>query len=207
MKLKLFIGAAALVASHATAIEILPDSYSFDKATDIGTYNYSDWGGVQLIDGEYGVAPWTADLGNGNAYEWVGWSRDSPINIDFVFGGLQLINQIDIGTVQNHISDVVIPDADVYSSPDGTTWSLLGSIVTPESSANNDLYKTLSFTGLNITDNYVRVALSLNTNGPWTFTDEIDFFESVDVPDTGNTIAFLSIGILSLAFIRKRLHK
>ena len=62
---------------HAAPIEILPDSYVFDKLTDTGTYQYHDWTGEQLIDGSYGTMPWFANLGNGPAYEWVGWRGEA----------------------------------------------------------------------------------------------------------------------------------
>src|SRR5215467_12100751 len=32
-----------------------------------------------LTDGVTGVSDWTADLGNGHAYEWVGWALDSMV--------------------------------------------------------------------------------------------------------------------------------
>ena len=54
--------------ANAIPTEIVPVSYTFDKTTDVGTYNYSDWTGSQLTDGHYGITPWSADLGNGHAY-------------------------------------------------------------------------------------------------------------------------------------------
>ena len=50
---------------------IVPISYT-KSLTDVGTYEYHDWTGQQLIDGEYGEDAWSADLGNGPACEWLG---------------------------------------------------------------------------------------------------------------------------------------
>ncbi|MFM7696730.1 MAG: hypothetical protein ACKO6G_08675, partial [Vulcanococcus sp.] len=38
-----------------------------------GSYNYFDDTGSQLTDDILGYYDWTANLGNGQAYEWVGW--------------------------------------------------------------------------------------------------------------------------------------
>lgn len=110
MKKKLLAGLAVGLAmfgvagvAQAALMEILPTSYSVDKATDVGSYMYHDETGKQLIDGKYGVAPWSANLGNGNAYEWLGWVNDTPVNIDFNLGSSVEINQIRIGTVQDNL--------------------------------------------------------------------------------------------------------
>lgn len=155
--------------------EILPISYSFDKITDVGTYQYHDWTQKQLIDGNYGVAPWSADLGNGHAYEWVGWSNDEIVNIDFDFSEITKIGRIEIGTVQDNLDDVVLPSVDIYSGEPGN-WTLVESLVIPESSSNNNTYRTYEFDYLGLNTRYVRVTLKHSFNGPWTFVDEVDFF-------------------------------
>jgi hypothetical protein len=182
---------AALSDAQAALIEILPASYSFDQPTDRGTYDYSDWGG-QLTDGKYGVAPWYADLGNGPAYEWVGWKDDSTVNIDFTFGKLYEINKINIGAVQNSVWDVVLPSVRLYSSNDGSAWTPFVSYDVPESGANDDKYLTYSFSGLSLVARYVRVSLVQSFDGPWTFTDEIDFYHdtAASVPEPSATLLF-----------------
>lgn len=201
--------AALALAAQAQAIEIVPVSYSFDQATDTGSYAYHDWTGNQLTDGEYGSFIWSLNLGNGPAYEWVGWT-DSMVNIDFVFAGAHLISQIAIGTVQDNVSDVVIPNAYLFSSADGVNWNFLASSINPESSLNNSQHKTLTFNGLNISDDYVRVQVAHNSNGPWTFVDEVDFYgESgpAGVPDSGTTLALLGAGMVGLLGARRRLNR
>lgn len=60
------IGALASFSLTASAgAEILPLGYGFDRYTACGTFCYHDSTGTQLIDGQYGVAGWGVDLGNG----------------------------------------------------------------------------------------------------------------------------------------------
>lgn len=193
-----------LGASSAGALEILPDSYTFDKATDTGSYQYHDWTGRQLIDGEYGIAPWYADLGNGNAYEWVGWRYDTPINIDFDFGAASAIDSINVGSVQDHPADVVLPSIAILSSDDGISWVSAAYINVPESTDNNNIYMTYEFDSLGIQAQYVRVQLTHSLDGPWTFLDEVDFFtDSAPVPEPA-TMLLLGSGLLGLAGVRRK---
>lgn len=208
MKRTFFIVLAVLFlclgANSAGALEILPDSYTFDRDTDTGTYAYHDWTGIQIIDGEYGIAPWSADLGNGNAYEWVGWRYDTPINIDFDFGAVTAIDSINVGSVQDHINDVVLPSIEILSSDDGMSWVSAAYIYVPESSDNNNIYMTYEFDTLGIQAQYVRVQLIHSYNGPWTFVDEVDFFtDSAPVPEPA-TMFLLGSGLLGLAGIRRK---
>ncbi len=194
--------------AQAALMEITPVSYSFDRATDVGSYDYVDSGGIQLTDGQYGVAPWWADLGNGPAYEWVGWVWDSPVNIDFNLGSLVEINQINIGTVQDVPDDVVLPSVNLYSSNNGSTWNLFHNYFVPESDLNNEKYYTYNFTDLSITGQYFRVSLYNSYDGPWTFTDEIDFYHdsTASVPEPATMLLFGS-GIVSLIGFRIKRKK
>ncbi len=195
----------------AAQIEILPNSYSFDKATDTGSYSYHDWTEDQLIDGNYGIAPWSADLGNGHAYEWVGWINDTPVNIDFDFGTSTQIDTIKIGSVQDHLADVVLPSINIFSSADNSSWSLVDLLFVPESTTNNNSYRTFQFDNLGINDQYVRVSLLHSLDGPWTFVDEVDFFQEQgnnSIPEP-TTVSLLGIGLVGLvgAEVRRRRKK
>lgn len=194
--------------ANAIPTEIVPVSYTFDKTTDVGTYNYSDWTGSQLTDGHYGITPWSADLGNGYAYEWVGWVRDTPVNIDFDLGAILEINQINIGTVQDWPNDVVLPSVNLYSSNDGTNWSLFEHYFVPESNSNNNIYRTYEFTGLSVTAQYFRVSLYHSYDGPWTFTDEIDFYQdsAAPVPEP-TTMLLFGTGLAGLVGTKLRKKK
>ena len=201
----LFLGLICKV--NAGNVEIEPVSYSFDRATDIGSYNYSDWGGVQLTDGKYGTAPRTANWGNGNAYEWVGWNNDPIVNIDFNFGSATTINKINIGTVQDHIADVVIPSFELFSSSDGINWSSFSVLNVPESSTNNNQYFTFEFNGLSINDQFIRVSLKHSNDGPWTFTDEIDFYKNTSVVPVPAAVWLFGSGLFGLIGMRKKTSK
>jgi hypothetical protein len=205
--------ATACFASLASAAEIVPVSYTFDQATSCGTYCYHDEGGGQLTDGIYGVEGWGVDLGNGNAQEWVGWVFTPTVNIDFHFATAVNISEVRIGTTQDNISDVVLPSVAVFSSSNGLAWSLVSQLSVPESSSNDRNYlglgphTTLTLSGLGITNvSYVRVALSESFNGPWTFTDEVDFIGTAAAVPEPETYAMLlgGLGILGIAFRRQR---
>lgn len=177
-KLTILLFFIAFGLSFLQAAEIVPLSYTFDQSTGTGSYAYHDWTGRQLIDGYYGVAPWSANLGNGNAYEWVGWVSKPTVNIDFDFGSATLINQINVGTVQDDPSDVVIPSIYLYSSNDKSTWSLITSRNIPESTSYNNTHQTISFSSLSVSSRYIRVSARFSSDGPWTFLDEVDFYQT-----------------------------
>jgi hypothetical protein len=192
--------------------EILPVSYSFNQNTSSGSYNYSDWTGSQLTDGMYGGDSWSMDLGYGKAYEWLGWLNKPTVNIDFAFEQTTKLNQIDIGTVQDHLNDVVLPSVRLYESVDGYTWTLLDEKLVPESTDNNYKHSTISLNNFTANTNFIRVSLDLSLDGPWTFSDEIDFYqidsgelgtmsysvESTQVPLPA-TAALLAVGLLGFS--------
>jgi large repetitive protein len=191
------------ITGAAHALEIMPVNYSFDQATDSGSYKYSDRGGVQLTDGQYGTAPWYADLGNGNAYEWVGWYNDHSVSIDFNFGEMVSIEHINIGTVQDHPNDVVVPSIAIFSSEDDIVWSLVTALANPESSLNNNQYFTFGFSDLGISAQYISIVLTHTLDGPWTFVDEIDFYDANPVPEPA-TIMLFGLGLLGLAGVSRK---
>ncbi|HXG48674.1 MAG TPA: hypothetical protein VNO52_13700, partial [Methylomirabilota bacterium] len=173
--------------ASALPVEILPRHYSFDQATDTGTYSYHDETGMQLVDGVRGIAPWDSDLGHGPGYEWVGWASDPVVNIDFTFGSLTRIDAIHVSTTQDHLDDVVLPHVFLYAD-NGTGFSLIASLLNPESSANDRQYRTFQFDTTGLDALRIRVSLHQSLDGPWTFTDEIDFFQNRDcVPESTST--------------------
>lgn len=190
--------------AYAAPVELIPVSYSFDQATDTGSFTYHDETGIQLIDGHYGTAPWSANLGNGNAYEWLGWVYDSPVNIDFDLGSQNQVNQISIGSVQDHVNDVVLPSIELYSSNDGVNWSLFDSMSNPESSLNDNQYFTLEFDNLQVTAQYFRVSLLHSLNGPWTFVDEVDFYHEVSAVPVPAAVWLFGSGLVGLISFSRR---
>lgn len=179
----------------AAPIEIVPLSYTFDQGTDVGSYPYHDDTGRQLIDGVYGynVTDWA---GRGNAYEWLGWVSSPTVNIDFDFGGPTAIQEIRLGTTQDSLTDVVVPSIYIYTSNNLSTWTLAGSQVIPESNAYNLTYQTITLSNLSIASRYIRVSARFSLDGPWTFLDEVDFYQTVPVPEpTSLWLLALAVGI------------
>ena len=190
--------------AEAGLTEIVPDSYYFDKDTDVGRFEYHDWTGNQLIDGVYGGEVYSLNLGSGNAYEWVGWRGDEVVNIDFFFheGETELINEVRIGVSQSRTNDVVFPDLHILSSKDGENWVSIDSIKNPENSAYDGTKGIFSFYDLGFSQGeHIRITASWNNDGPWTFIDEIDFY-SVPTP----SIAFI-IPLVGVGLVRKKRKK
>lgn len=157
----------------------------------------------KLTDGIVGTAGWAANAGT----EWDGWVGKPIVNIDFNFGSAKSISSVSIGSTQDSLGDVVLPSYGVYSSTDGTTWTLVQSLVVPPSSANDNSpysiaphgFYTLS--GLGITAQYIRVAAL--ANGPWTFVDEVQF-DGTTVPEPAAwALMVLGFGLVGVASRRR----
>ena len=204
LKLAVLFTFTFVFSAKAALVEVLPQSYTFDRATDCGTYCYHDETGVQLIDGIYGSNIWQANLGNGPAYEWLGWT-DRGVSLIFDFGNVTTINQIVVGTVQDHINDVVFPSVYAYTSSDGVNYgSLIGSLSVPESSANDQTHGSLTLSGFNQASRYFMVDLAFSFNGPWTFADEVDFYQTASTPvPAPQSLLLLSMGLLLITLRRK----
>src|SRR5215831_3533744 len=123
MKLQILLVGVALAGGSLYATPITVTSYEMLNG-EAHTYSYLDKsyngsgnplvslsplsGGTGILtDGAVGVSDFTADLGHGRAYEWVGWARDSfhgdPLDptdsipvITFDFSGLQVLNSISL---------------------------------------------------------------------------------------------------------------
>jgi hypothetical protein len=194
--------------------EIVPLTYSFDRYTDCGSWCYHDTNGATgltgttLTDGIYGAEGWAANAG----WEWLGWLNDSPVNIDFNFGSVKHVDTIKVGSTQDTLTDVVLPNVDVYQKV-GSSWSLVSSLVTPENAANNrGVYSTaphgfLTLGNLNIDSQFVRVTLRHSYNGPWTFADEVDFYASAAPIPEPETYAMMLAGLGLLGLVARRRKK
>ena len=166
--------ALGFAAAPAAAANIAPLSYSFAPTTQCGSWCYHDYGATKLTDGVLGTEGWAANQGA----EWDGWTAGS-VNIDFTFAGAKTFGSVVVGSTQDSLYDVVLPNLNIFSSLNGVNWTFQGSLVTPASSANDRFaYSTLphgflTVSGLNFTAPYVRVQ-AVN-NGPWIFIDEVTF--------------------------------
>lgn len=202
------LGAAAAVvaivaSAPARAADLTPTGYAFSQPTECGSFCYHDTGGVELIDGVLGNAGWYINPG-----PWVGW-RAENVDIDFDFGGLFTFSSVSVGTTQDAVTDVVLPSLDLYSSNDGVSWTLRGSIDTPANSANDvdanstDPHGFLTFSTLNFTSRYVRLSAENMGTIPNTFTfiDEVDFtgaaFTGSPAPEPAAWLLML-VGFLGL---------
>lgn len=174
--------ALGFAAAPAAAANIAPLSYSFAPTTQCGSWCYHDYPTTKLTDGLLGVAGWATNQGQ----EWDGWTA-RVVDIDFRFATAQNFGSVTVGSTQDQLNDVVLPNLNIFSSLNGVNWTFQGSLNTPASSANDVyLYSTaphgfLTVGGLNFTAPYVRVQ-AVN-NGPWIFVDEVTFQGSGGVPE------------------------
>jgi hypothetical protein len=188
--LKLIVCAFALalcLCSSANAISVTPTNYVATPGEGIaqgGFYNYFDDTGHQLTDGIYGVNNFEANLGNGIAYEWVGWRVADPV-ITFQFASPVTINQVGID-----FNDMIyLPSCVMIDNTDFT--------VNP-SAIPDDTRGTLSFNG-SWTGTTLTVDLSDDCTTDWIFVDEITF-KAVPEP---SVLALLAVG-LGLFILRMR---
>ncbi|MEW5688329.1 MAG: PEPxxWA-CTERM sorting domain-containing protein [Pseudomonadota bacterium] len=181
----LALAAGIGMAGGASAATVTPVSYTFDAAADCGSWCYYDTSPTRtrLTDGVLGTAGWAVNQGA----NWVGWT-DSVINIDFTFDGPSAFRRVSVGSTQDNLSDVVLPDLFVYSSLNGVDWTLRGARITdPEAANNRDPNSTAPHVfldvGVDFTAPYVR--LQVQRNGPFSFIDEVRFDDTAAVPEPG----------------------
>jgi len=180
--------------SPAGAISLVPISYTATPGEGIaqgGYYNYFDTTGNKLTDGSYGVNDWSANLGKGIAYEWVGWRVADPV-ITFQFSGPVTINRvgIDFNRTQSDLiflpSTVTIGGADFTVCPDAIPDDTRGT-----------LYFNGSWTGTTLT-----VDLDDCNPNHWIFVDEITFNDVQCVPEP--SVFGLLAASLGLLILRVR---
>ncbi len=190
---KLIVCAFALVVcSSANAISVTPTNYVATPGEGIaqgGFYNYFDDTGHQLTDGIYGVNNFAANLGNGIAYEWVGWRVADPV-ITFQFASPVTINQVGIDFNENTADMIYLPSCVMIDNTDFTV---------NQSALPDDTRGTLSFNG-SWTGSTLTVDLSDCSTSNWIFVDEITF-NAVPEP---SAFALLAAGGLGLLILRMR---
>jgi hypothetical protein len=203
------IAVAAFVASPSVATTyITPLNYSFDQPSVTSTYDYQDLSFTKLTDGIVRPAGWQI----AEALGWVGWTVSLPdtIKIDFVFSGPVSIDAVEFGTTQdkwvspaNNKTDVVLPSLRIYASNDKVSWALKGELDVPFDPANgHDFYDPspspfLTVGNLGIYSRYVRVEVLPNSNGNFTFADEVRFDSGA--PEL-STWALMLVGFAGLGF-------
>lgn len=153
--------------SSASATSLFPTNYTATPGEGIvqgGYYNYFDDTGAQLTDGIYGVNNWSANLGDGIAYEWVGWRVADPV-ISFQFSAPVTINQVGIDFNRTESAQIFLPST---VTVDGTDFTVNPNAI-PDASRG-----TLFFNG-----NWTGTTLTLNLTdcsaSDWIFVDEVTF--------------------------------
>jgi hypothetical protein len=185
--------ALVLAGSSAGATSLFPTNYTATPGEGIaqgGYYNYFDDTGTQLTDGIYGVNNWSANLGNGIAYEWVGWRVADPV-ISFQFSAPVTINQVGIDFNRTESAQIFLPSTVTI---DGTDFTVNPNAI-PDASRG-----TLFFDG-----NWTGTTLTLNltdcSTSDWIFVDEVTFnCFSVPEPSAFGILA----GALGLLLLRLR---
>jgi len=186
---KLLLGfVRGLFASIAQAAAILPLNYTVtagEGQAQGGIFNYFDDTGRQLIDGTRGVNDWTANLGNGNAYEWVGWRVANP-GFTFNFGSVVSISSITIGLNRTEGAAIF---AAISGSAGGNPISIPGNAFADGTRSD------LLFTFANpVVGSTFQMSLTDGNTGRWIFVDEITF------DGTGSTSVIPLPGTLALMF-------
>lgn len=186
----LFLCIAA--AAMAAASPILPVSYTATPAegqAQGGTFNYFDDTGAQLIDGTLGVDNWQANLGNGNAYEWVGWRVAEP-SLEFNFAGSVNITEVKIGFQHTENAGIFLP-ASVTIGGDSFA-------IGPNEVANGSR-GFLTFSG-NWSGPTLGISITDANTGGWIFVDEVEFEgeEAGAVPEPATGFLILSAGLVAL---------
>jgi hypothetical protein len=196
------LGAGVVLAltTSAQAQFVVPTSYTATPAqgqAQGGSFNYFDDGGVQLTDGILGANDWAANLGNGNAYEWVGWISVDP-TMTFTFSAPVNITQVQIGFNRGG-GGVNLPTTVTVN---GGVTNLTGEEISL--GTRGFLNFNTTFTGNNLI-----VSLADNNAGSWIFVDEVRFVGAPvasSAPEPG-TLALLGMGMLGgMVVLKKRRH-
>lgn len=132
----------------------------------------------QLLDGVRGSDAWPDDLGNGNAYEWVGWYAPYAGNpmVLFQFGGQRVFETITIGINNWDPGDVTQPyQIDFAFSEDGVNFGTPLSFSTADGTMEQipaGYRGDLTFDVSGQTGAYANITFY---NPYWTFIDEVVF--------------------------------
>jgi len=145
--------------SLATTL-ITPSWYT----TTPGEGSYIDDTGQQLIDGIIGTNEFETDLGNGSAYEWIGWIVTDPV-INFTFNSSVTISQVLIGFNRYAAAGIYLPKNITIN---GKSFTLTGTEIADRARG------FLTFNGP-FTGSTVNISLSDGDNNRWIFVDEVQF--------------------------------
>ena len=176
------------VAPAANAQFVVPTSYTAttgEGTVQGGSFNYFDESGSQLTDTVIGANAWSANLGNGNAHEWVGWRVAEP-TITFNFAQSVSISQVQLGFSRTSAAGIGLPSsATINAVPYAISSNAIG----------ND---SRGFVPLNVvfSGTSLQISLADSNVSTWIFVDEVRFVGSpVVVPESG-TLCFLGFAFV-----------
>jgi|GEM_PF-1638163 len=183
----------AAAAGTARAQYVTPASYTGTPGqgqAQGGSLNYFDDTGSQLTDGALGADNWGADLGNGSAYEWVGWISVDP-TFTFTFSAPVSLSAVEFGFNRGEGSGIYLPSSVTI---DGVTTALTGTEIANGTRGFVSLGTTFTGTSLTIT-------VADADAGRWIFLDEVRFVSAAAaVPELG-TLPLAASGLLPLAAV------
>lgn len=193
------VSSLSLASRPAQAQFIVPSSYTLTPGqgqAQGGSFNYFDDGGVQLTDGILGADNWQADLGNGSAFEWVGWRNVDP-TATFTFSAPVNLSQIQISFNRTQGAGIFLPQSVTI---DGAVTNLTGTEIADNT--RGFLSFPTNFSGTSIT-----IDLADGTSDRWIFVDEVRFVSrtvGAAAPEPGTLGLLLLGGLGGLTAVRRR---
>lgn len=187
----------AMFASSANAQTfVTPASYTAtagEGQAQGGTYNYFDDTGRQLTDGILGVNDWQANLGNGNAYEWVGWRVAEP-TFTFTFAQPVSLSQVQISFNRNTGAAINLP----------TNVTVAGVSSSVSQNALTDATRGFLSFATNFTGTSLTVSLADNNTNQFIFVDEVRFVTAAPEPASLALLLTTACGVASVLHRRKK---
>jgi hypothetical protein len=169
MKTKLLVLCVSIFGGLLNAFGqyVTPSAYTATPGEGVAqgaSYNYFDETGRQLIDNVLGSNNLSADLGNGPAYEWVGWRLANPTLI-FQFPNPAPIGWVRIGFHHNTTNQTYLPSLVTIGE---RSYTLTGAEL------DNGTRGFLEFPGYWLTNSLI-ITLSDSNSSRWIFVDEVQF--------------------------------